>query len=541
MKEIKLVSLSAVFLLIFAAMLSSFPYGAVQEEQASQVSTPVGFGPYLVGWINTDAPKTGVETLPISIHYPAINPGVGTDPNATEAPYPTLLFSLGFGAKIGDYSFFVTTITSWGFVCVLVGSDSQAWDSERSNDLVETLNWLDEQNDNSSFKLSQMMDESKFGVLGHSLGGAATITASGNEPRFKLSVPIAPYILPGLTVATPESAADIHVPLLIVVGSSDQVSPPATMSSPVYGEGNSPKFYITITGVNHYSIVFNSRCLEYVVSFLKFYLHEDQEYARYFYGTPAQQEIDDGKIKLKYDLRKVTEYEVFSHGAKYTVLTYSDSTFLGLVYNQTLNQLEFTVTGPPDTLGTANITIPKQLTPKGYNITVYLDGESYPLAPTSNSTSYFVYLTYTHSQHQITIRFVDLTPPTLYIMSPSANSQVNSSNVTVGWIGSDNASGIDHYEVKLDENSWINVGTNVSHIFTEVADGAHTICVRAVDKAGNPTEIQASFNAKTAVSAPALIWMEWWFWAIICVAVMSMVILVFHIRRRRSTTMRANI
>lgn len=401
MKKIKLVSLSAMFLLIFAAILS-FPYGVAHEEQANQVSPPVGFGPYLVGWINTNVPKTGGRTLPMSIHYPAINPGVGTNPNATEAPYPTLLFSLGHTGTIAQYQPFAARITSWGFVCVLVGSDLEAFATERATDLIDALNWLDEQNDNSSFKLSQLMDESKFGVLGHSMGGAATIMASGSEPRFKVSVSIAPYF-------SPVPAARTHVPILIVVGSKDTVCPHSIISYPIYKEANPPKLFLTLTGVDHLGIVFGFGCFKYVVSFLKLYLYEDQDYADFLYGTTAQQEIDDGKIKLMYDLRRITEHQVLINGALYTILTYSNSTLLNLVYNHTLNQLNFTVTGPPETTGIANITLPKQLVSEGYDIQVYFDGESYPFTLTQNYTCYFVYLTYTHDQHQITISFVDLT------------------------------------------------------------------------------------------------------------------------------------
>lgn len=531
---VKFVSLSAAFLLIFAATLSSFHHEAARGEQEPVASPPVGFGPYSVGWIDTDLLKTTGGMLQISIHYPAINQGKETDPNTTEAPYPTLLFSPGFGMAIDNYRPFASRISSWGFVCVLVGSVPESvFDLQRANDLIYALNWLDEQNDNSSFRLSQMMDESKFGVLGHSLGGAAAITIFGYESRFKVCVPIAPGI-PSMR------AAGVHVPILILGGSRDGICPPSTLSS-IYGKANPPKFYILLTGVGHLDIVFNFKCFKYVVSFLKFYLCEDQDYARYVYGTSAQQEIDDGKINVKYELRKVTEeYEVFSHGANYTVTTYSDSTFWDLVYYQTLNQLDFTVAGPPETPGTANITIPKQLAPEGYNITVYLDGESYPFALTNNSASYFVFLTYTHSQHQITIRFADLAPPSLSITSPSADSKVNSSSVTVSWTGSDSASGIEQYEVRLDENSWIDVETNVSYIFTGIDDGNHTIRVKAVDRAGNPIEVQVSFTVKTAVSTPAF-WMEWSFWTILCVAIVfSIAAIIFRVRRKKVSSIQGS-
>jgi len=616
MEKIKIVSLSTAFLLIFAAMLSSVSFEVAHGESQSQVSPPEGSGPYLDGWINRGINKTwGGGILQISIHYPAISPGQKAEPNVTDAPYPTLLFSPGYMMTIDVYASFAGGITSWGFVCVIVGSPSNAWDSERASDLVDALNWLDEQNDNSSFELSQLMDESKFGVLGHSLGGMATVMASGSEPRFKVSVPIAPFVMPGSAAR----ARDIHAPILIIVGSADTIAPPATMSYPLYEEANPPKLCITLMGVDHLNVV--NLCPKYVISFLKLYLYEDLDYAEYLYGPTAQQEIDDGKIKLMYDLRIITEYEVLSNGVLYTILIYSDSIILDLVYNQTLFQINVTVTGLPGTTGTANMTIPKQLAP-GQDIEVYLDGESYSFTLTQNSTCYFVYLMYAHSQHKITISFVDLTPPVLSIISPSANSAVKLSSVTVSWSGSDAASGIEHYEVKLDDGSWIevgttseytfseladgsytvyvraydkasnwrnvsinfivdtvapilligspssgleidsstvivtwsgsdgisgvdyfevkldggswiNVGNNTSYIFTELADGSHMVYVKAVDKAGNPTEAQVSFTVKTTIVTPTLIWMQWWFWTIIGLGVVFSVVVVFCIRRRK--------
>lgn len=535
-KLVKVISVFTAFLLIFTTAISFSPVGVANRDSTSQVPTPEGVGPYQVGYIDASILKTGGGTLPVSIHYPSVAPGGGASPNTTEAPYPTLLFSPGYSTTMDNYRNFASRITSWGFVFALVGSDPKAWDSERATDLIDSLNWLDQQNDNSSFKLSKIINESKFGALGHSLGGEATIIVSLSEPRFKVLVPIAPFISP-ITVISVESAADIHIPILIVSGSGDTTSPPNKMAYPLYNKGNPFKFCLTIVGADHYTVMFTS--YKYIISFLKFYLYEDQDYARYLYGEDAQQDIHGGSIELMYDLRRIVEYEILFQGNSKIIRVYSDSEILDFTYKETLNEMNFTLTGPPYTIGTANITFPKLLKPESYNVEVEFDGKYHLFMSTNDSTSYFVYLAYNHSQHQITIRFVDLTPPTLSIISPIANSVVNSSSVTVSWIGSDNASGIEHYEVKLDENSWIDVGTNTSHIFTEVADGNHAIRVRAVDKAGNPTEMSVGF-AKTALSAPVLVWMEWWFWVIMCIAVMFVVILAFHIRRR-STKVREHI
>jgi hypothetical protein len=79
---------------------------------------------------------------------------------------------------------------------------------------------------------------------------------------------------------------------------------------------------------------------------------------------------------------------------------------------------------------------------------------------------------------------VDTTSPQLAITSPSWGSVTRESTITVTWHGSDTLSGIEHYEISVDEGPWINKGTGTTHTFTRVGDGIHEVAVKAVDKAG---------------------------------------------------------
>ena len=88
---------------------------------------------------------------------------------------------------------------------------------------------------------------------------------------------------------------------------------------------------------------------------------------------------------------------------------------------------------------------------------------------------------------------IDMTPPSISIASPTNNSQVRSSKVAIWWSGSDAASGIDHYEIRIDDGQWTNVGANISYTFTKVSDGSHRVAVRAVDKVGLSKETSIGF------------------------------------------------
>ena len=77
----------------------------------------------------------------------------------------------------------------------------------------------------------------------------------------------------------------------------------------------------------------------------------------------------------------------------------------------------------------------------------------------------------------------DRVAPTIRIINPADNTYTNVTQITVTWSGSDNV-GVDHYEVKADDNSWINVDGNTSYTFS-LDEGIHIIYVRAFDVAGN--------------------------------------------------------
>jgi len=87
----------------------------------------------------------------------------------------------------------------------------------------------------------------------------------------------------------------------------------------------------------------------------------------------------------------------------------------------------------------------------------------------------------------------DTVKPSVTIISPTSGIQIKSTTVLAAWIGLDDISGIDHYEIQLDDNSWTNVGMSVTYTFTEVRDGSHTIKAKAVDKAGNSDIASISF------------------------------------------------
>ncbi|EDY36238.1 Papain family cysteine protease, putative [Aciduliprofundum boonei T469] len=90
----------------------------------------------------------------------------------------------------------------------------------------------------------------------------------------------------------------------------------------------------------------------------------------------------------------------------------------------------------------------------------------------------------------------DAVPPKVSISSPTNGKILATSSITVYWNGTDNI-GISHYQVKLDDGNWINVGNATKYTFNNVKDGQHTVYVEAFDFSNNSAIAQVSFEVDT--------------------------------------------
>lgn len=96
---------------------------------------------------------------------------------------------------------------------------------------------------------------------------------------------------------------------------------------------------------------------------------------------------------------------------------------------------------------------------------------------------------------------VDMTSPSLEILSPEDGSYNSTGNVTVTWVAEDATAGIDRSEVSVDGGDWT-TANGTSYALSELDEGSHTVQVRAYDLAGNFNESSVSFTVD--ITAPSL-------------------------------------
>jgi hypothetical protein len=131
---------------------------------------------------------------------------------------------------------------------------------------------------------------------------------------------------------------------------------------------------------------------------------------------------------------------------------------------------------------------------------------------------------------------LDIGPPLLSIISPRAGAQINSPRVTVEWNGTDAGLGVDHFELTLDTNPPINVGTAQSFTLEGLSDGAHTVAVKAFDKLGQTSELSVDFIVNTTpIGGPGYL-EETALVILVAAAIALILVYFFRVRKKRSPT-----
>ncbi len=81
-------------------------------------------------------------------------------------------------------------------------------------------------------------------------------------------------------------------------------------------------------------------------------------------------------------------------------------------------------------------------------------------------------------------------PPEINITYPEYGEEIGVRYVFVTWESYEGRYPISHYEIRLNDGSWENIGLETQHRFTDLEDGNHTVRVKVVDQAGhNATDL----------------------------------------------------
>jgi dienelactone hydrolase len=234
-------------LLAVVSMLSQDPY-----------SLP---GAYF--WGEREIVVSGVSgDVGAKLYYPAASQGANADIAAGSGPFPAIAFAHGFFVIPENYDSTLRHLATHGYIVVATRSQQLTFDPNREQyvaDFLDSISYLIDQNGAAGSFLEGQVDVAAIGASGHSLGGGVSILAAARDPRIRAvgnlsasalrdSGPIAP---PPPPPYADDEVGDVRVPISLINGSLDAITPVSTNGQLLYDAANAPKLLPNIVGGYH--------------------------------------------------------------------------------------------------------------------------------------------------------------------------------------------------------------------------------------------------------------------------------------------------
>jgi predicted dienelactone hydrolase len=296
----------------------------IQTQIPSDPSQPGNFTVAQIS-VTINNPANG-HSLATTIYYPSSSGAV--DPSSS--PYPTLVFSHGFQSSVSNYTGNATHLASWGYI-VAVPSFSDGWSGDnltpRVSDIRAVLSYLESENVNTGSIFYQRIDPNRFGAVGHSLGGAASLAVAGEDNRIKAVIALDPAsgaTSPFARVAGIRAGAaatgyqTIVAPALIIGTPASSCNGNAEYNSMYDDTGAEHKSKQVIANGSHCDFMdtsdttFRNLCYAFcggsfdqqrldlakklTAAWLNYYLQLRSDYFTYIYGSQLTGDVQSGKI-----------------------------------------------------------------------------------------------------------------------------------------------------------------------------------------------------------------------------------------------------
>lgn len=182
------------------------------------------------------------------VYYPAQT--AGNNVAVAIGNFPVIIFGHGFVMTWDAYQNIWDELVPEGYIMVFPRTEGgfSPSHSEFGLDLALLVNKMQALNGNGASIFNNKILP-KTAIIGHSMGGGASILAAANNSTIETVIGLAPAETTPSAIA---AASNISIPTLILSGSSDGVTPPNDHHIPIYNNvGSTCKYFISATGGAH--------------------------------------------------------------------------------------------------------------------------------------------------------------------------------------------------------------------------------------------------------------------------------------------------
>jgi dienelactone hydrolase len=207
-------------------------------------------------------------------------------PTSTSAgTFGAVAVSPGFTASQSSVAWYGPRLASQGFVVITIDTLS-VYDqpASRGTQLLAALDYL-----TRTSSVRTRIDATRLGVMGHSMGGGGSLSASRTRPQLQASIPLAPY-------HSTKNWSSNTVPTLIIGSENDTVAPVASHSEPFYTSlpSSSEKAYLELNNASHSAPTSaNVTVAKYSISWLKRFIDNDTRYEQFLCPAPSGPAIQE--------------------------------------------------------------------------------------------------------------------------------------------------------------------------------------------------------------------------------------------------------
>lgn len=310
---------------------------------------PESPGPFQAGWTSASLNRDG-RNLNTIIYYPSFVEGSNAQIDTLNGLYQVVAFGHGFFMQNSYYISLFKHLASYGFV-VIAPQFPDVNHLQLGFDLLFCANYIKSQNQNPDSRFYNLIDTTKTGLSGHSMGGGASLLAAANDATVTIAAPLAAAETNPSAISVMNQIQGV---VYLISAQNDGITPVNTNQLPMFNNAMPVKGFPIIKGGNHTKFM-DTRIFDftdpngyltasqqltitrkYLTSIFNLFLKEDTTYFKYAFGDEAQ---SDTSILFQYELKPLIPKD-FSLVSPKDTLTQSEIEFIwNSTYSLNLNDI----------------------------------------------------------------------------------------------------------------------------------------------------------------------------------------------------------
>jgi len=295
-------------IILFPLLITSFLF-----------AQPENPGPLQAGWTSESLNRNG-RNLNTIIYYPSFEEGIEAQIDTLNHPYQIIAFGHGFFMQNSYYISIFKHLASYGYI-IIAPQFPDNNHLQLGYDLIFCADYIKSQNQNPGSRFYNLIDITKTGLSGHSMGGGASLLAAANDISITVATPLA------ASETNPSAISvmnQIHGVVYLISAQNDGITPVNTNQLPMFTNALPIKSLPVIKGGNHTKFMDTriwdwtdpngyltpaqqlTTTRKYLTSIFNLFLKEDTTYFKYAFGNEAQ---TDTSILFQYELKPLVPIE----------------------------------------------------------------------------------------------------------------------------------------------------------------------------------------------------------------------------------------